>query len=169
MNRKHKVCLMGATVALFMLLMSTASLGATVLVSMDTASNYDLDSQSTSIPAIAPNAPPGLVSYWQMNETGGVIVPDSFGPNRGTLRDGGRWTPGVSANGLDLYPSAFVDSGGDGSLSIQNLLTIEAWVYLDDTHGIRTIIQNGYTQTSKMYHFAVEDGFLYFDRFYGPA
>ncbi|MHA2193142.1 MAG: Ig-like domain-containing protein [Candidatus Thorarchaeota archaeon] len=163
MHRKHKVCLVGVTFAFFILLMSTATLGATTPITnfSDTKLPQPLDTNSLAL--IPP--PPGMVSYWELNDGSGIIAVDSIGPNTGRLMDGGAWVPGIAGTALDLAPRAFVDCGGDPSLSIDRLLTIEAWVKLPDTRGIRTIVQNGDNPDNKMYHFAIEDGFLYFDRY----
>jgi hypothetical protein len=167
MNRKYKVCLFGATVALFMLLLSTASLAAPSPFAEISRENEMLQSDSFNSVANTLPPPPGMVSYWQLDEGGGVLVRDNIGPNTGSLRDGGAWPLGIAGTALNLMPRAFVDCGGDSSLSLQDRLTIEAWVLLQDIGGIRTIVQNGYSITSKMYHFAVEDGHLYFDRYDG--
>ena len=166
MNRKHKVGLLGTTVALFMLLMSTVSLGATVPLTHGTAASYNLEPHTTSF-EIVPLEPPSLISYWKLNERGGFMALDSFGPNDGNIR-GGYYVAGVSETGLDLYPEGLVDCGGDRSLAIQELLTIEAWIFLRSA-GVyrRTIVQNGWTAADKMYHFGLENDFLYFDRYDG--
>ncbi|MFW9884137.1 MAG: Ig-like domain-containing protein, partial [Candidatus Thorarchaeota archaeon] len=167
MLRKHKVCLIGLSFAFFILLLSTATLGANTPVTSFSETKLPQPEAANSLAQLPP--PPGMVSYWEFNEGGGMLASDSIGFNDGTLRDGGMWVPGIAGTGLDLAPRAFVECGGDPSLSIQTLLTIEAWVMLPDTQGIRTIVQNGNDIMNKMYHFAIEDGFLYFDRYDGSS
>ncbi|MFX1263124.1 MAG: Ig-like domain-containing protein, partial [Promethearchaeota archaeon] len=167
MPRKHKVYLIGLSFAFFILLLSVATLGATMPVTSFPESKLPQPEAANSLAQLPP--PSGMVSYWEFNEDGGVLASDSIGFNHGTLRDGGMWVPGIAGTGVDLAPHAYVECGGDPSLSIQTLLTIEAWVLLPDTQGIRTIVQNGNDIMNKMYHFAVEDGFLYFDRYDGSS
>ncbi|MHA2211272.1 MAG: Ig-like domain-containing protein, partial [Candidatus Thorarchaeota archaeon] len=167
MLRKHKVYLIGLSFAFFILLLSTATMGATTPVTRFSDTELSQPEAANSLAQLPP--PPGMVSYWEFNEGEGVFASDSIGRNDGNLRDGGMWVPGMVGTGVDLAPRAFVECGGDPSLSIQTLLTIEAWVMLLDTPGIRTIVQNGNDIMNKMYHFAIEDGFLYFDRYDGST
>ncbi|MFW9968042.1 MAG: Ig-like domain-containing protein, partial [Candidatus Thorarchaeota archaeon] len=167
MYRKQKVCLVGLSFALFLLLISTATPGATTSIVEFSAIEHPQPQFSNSLVNLPP--PPGMVSYWEFNEGNGGLAADSVGRNDGTLRDGGIWVPGVAGAALDLAPRAYVDCGGDISLTIDDSLTIEAWVLLPNPYGIRTIVQNGANPTNKMYHFAIEDGFLYFDRFDGTT
>jgi hypothetical protein len=146
-----------------MLLLSTASMAAT-------AASIEGIGIDLEIEPPAPTVPYGMVSYWQMNETAGIHVHDSIGINHGTLRDLPEdydpWIPGVSENGLDIPRGAYVDCGGDRSLNIDELLTIEAWVFPRSTSSLQTIVQNGWTPDDKMYHFAIDaGGSLYFDRY----
>ncbi|MHA1939038.1 MAG: Ig-like domain-containing protein, partial [Candidatus Thorarchaeota archaeon] len=167
MLRKHKVYLIGLSFAFFILLLSTATLGATTPVTSFSDTKLSQPEAANFLAQLPP--PPGMISYWEFNEGGGIQASDSIGRNDGALRDGGIWVPGIAGTGVDLAPRAFVECGGDPSLSIQTLLTIEAWVMLPDTQGIRTIVQNGNDIMNKMYHFAIEDGFLYFDRYDGST
>ncbi|MHA1925746.1 MAG: LamG domain-containing protein, partial [Candidatus Thorarchaeota archaeon] len=167
MLRKHKVYLIGLSFAFFILLLSTATLGATTPVTSFSDTKLSQPEAANFLAQLPP--PPGMISYWEFNEGGGIQASDSIGRNDGTLRDGGIWVPGIAGTGVNLAPRAFVECGGDPSLSIQTLLTIEAWVMLPDTQGIRTIVQNGNDIMNKMYHFAIEDGFLYFDRYDGST
>jgi VCBS repeat-containing protein len=177
MDRTHKVCLVGAVFAVFMLLLSTASMGGAAPAIKATGVDWAIGPQSSSIPALIPGITPvitpavpyGMVSYWQMNETAGLLVHDSIGINHGTLTDlptgYNPWVPGVSENGLDIPRGAYVDCGGDESLNIDELLTIEAWVFPRSISSLQTIVQNGMTPDDKMYHFAIDaGGYLYFDR-----
>jgi hypothetical protein len=163
MHRKHKVYLVGVSFAFFILLMSTTTLGATTPITNLSETKLPQPQAANSLALIPP--PPGMISYWEFNDGSGITAVDSIGRNDGRLMDGGAWVSGIAGTALDLAPHAFVDCGGDPSLSIDILLTIEAWVMLPDTRGIRTIVQNGDNPDNKMYHFAIEDGFLYFDRY----
>ncbi|MHA2119210.1 MAG: hypothetical protein ACW98J_09840, partial [Candidatus Thorarchaeota archaeon] len=128
--------------------MSTAALGASTPVTNFSGTELPRPEATYSLANLPP--PPGMISYWEFNEGGGLTAADSIGRNDGILRDGGAWVTGIVGTGLDLMPRAFVECGGDGSLSIQTLLTIEAWVLLPATHGIRTIVQNGNDPMNKM-------------------
>ncbi|MFX0054311.1 MAG: Ig-like domain-containing protein, partial [Candidatus Hermodarchaeota archaeon] len=167
MLRKHKVCLIGLSFAFFILLLSSATLGANTPVTSFSDTELTQPESAHSLAQLPP--PPGMVSYWEFNEGGGMIAHDSIGRNDGTLWYGGIWVPGIAGTGVDLYPQALVECGGDPSLSIQQLLTIEAWVMLPDTQGVRPIVQNGNDIMSKMYHFGIEDGVPYFDRYDGST
>jgi LruC domain-containing protein len=73
-----------------------------------------------------------LVSYWPLDEFGGVDVPDAQGDNAGT-NYGGTWTTGVKGNCLDFNGSSeYVNIPKDETLNFTNSLTIMAWAKTRD-------------------------------------
>ncbi len=75
-------------------------------------------------------APPGLVSYWDLNESGTAAI-DTVGQNGGTLGAGATRAAGTGVGGavtFDGTSSAYlnVGPGANNNLAVSNGLTIEA-------------------------------------------
>ena len=95
------------------------------------------DGVAVSAPAtvsitVRPGPTDGLVGWWKMDETGGVVVSDSSGRGHHGGMRGGAWVAGRSGgalklNGVDGYAS-IPDSEEMDSLSA---LTIAAWIRID--------------------------------------
>ncbi|MFW9889792.1 MAG: hypothetical protein ACFFER_16510, partial [Candidatus Thorarchaeota archaeon] len=76
MLRKHKVYLIGLSFAFFILLLSTATLGATMPVTSFSDTKLPQPEAANSLAQLPP--PPGMVSYWEFNEGGGMLASDSI-------------------------------------------------------------------------------------------
>jgi len=114
-------------------------------------------------------APPGMLAYWELNESEGSIIHDSISPYvDGNTVEGPSWITGIAGSGLELFSGQYIDFQRATTLYAINHLTIEAWINLPDTSGLHTILMNSYLSTYIMYHFAIKDGRLYFDRQDGP-
>ena len=88
-----------------------------------------------------------LVSEWRFDEGAGSTARDAWGANSGTLSDSSMWRSGgdcVSGNCLEFNgTSDYVDCGNDESLYIPSLLTIEAWIKLNNDYtSTQAIISN---------------------------
>ena len=74
-----------------------------------------------------------LVGHWKFDETSGDVVVDNSGNrNDGILVNdsGSVWqrTEGAVGGGIDLKATNYVAIPDDGSLSLQDVMTVEAWV-----------------------------------------
>ncbi len=86
----------------------------------------------------------GLVGYWALDETSGVVASDITGNgNDGTLVNGPVWTTGHVDNGL-LFDGVndYVNLGDPAELEGMNALTVSAWVNLDDLNSDAFIISD---------------------------
>ncbi|MGG1515612.1 LamG-like jellyroll fold domain-containing protein [Paenibacillus oryzisoli] len=94
-----------------------------------------------------PPAPlPGLVGYWNFDETSGVAAADSTGNGlNGTLTGGPVWTAGHTNNALSFDGSDdYVDLGNPSKLRLTGAMSLSAWVYLDSfTSAGRIISKQG--------------------------
>ncbi|TFH04142.1 MAG: LamG domain-containing protein, partial [Candidatus Thorarchaeota archaeon] len=118
-------------------------------------------------PTVTVPEPPGMLAYWELNENGGSSVHDSISPYvNGYTVNGPSWITGIAGSGLELHSTQSVNFDSATDLYAVAYLTIEAWVNLQDTSGLHTILMNSYSSKYTMYNFAIEDGHLYFDRQY---
>jgi len=83
----------------------------------------------------AANASAELIGYWKLDEGSGNIAYDSgAGANDGTLRGGPQWVSGMIGGALEFDGSDdYVDCGNDPSLSINNQITVAAWIKTTST------------------------------------
>jgi hypothetical protein len=90
------------------------------------------------------------VSYWRLEETSGTTAADSKGSNLGTYTNG----PGLGQSGAvpDTINNRAVHFDGvndyvsvpaSASLNVASQITIEAWIYKDDTNAVRPIVEYG--------------------------
>ncbi|PZQ49100.1 MAG: hypothetical protein DI551_00155 [Micavibrio aeruginosavorus] len=70
-----------------------------------------------------------LVSYWQMDETGGTSASDSSGNNNGTLVNAPAWTTGYLGNALQFTSASSQYVSVERSASLEpTAVTVVAWV-----------------------------------------
>ncbi|MFW9843517.1 MAG: Ig-like domain-containing protein, partial [Candidatus Thorarchaeota archaeon] len=161
MLMQRKMGLAVASVTVILTIMTFAPYLVPVAVTSD-----GTESNGTTPDNTLPEAPPpGTLAYWKLNENSGSYASDSVDPPvDGYIQGGSMWIPGVSGSGLNLSTNQYIDFGTNTGLYALNYLTIEAWVNLEDTSGLHTIIMNAYSSIYIMYHFGIEDGHIYFHR-----
>jgi hypothetical protein len=94
-----------------------------------------------------------MISHWKFDEGEGSIAHDSEGTNDGTIY-GAAWATGqiegaLSFDGMDDYVNV-IDS--DGSLDIENNITITAWIRLNDLSDYYFIVGKQPTGTSREFY-----------------
>jgi len=160
MQIKKKVCLVVVSFALILTFLNYAPQLHHITANLDETVENESPLSATPAPI-----PPSMISYWELNENGGIDVHDSIVPYvDGRTFGNPQWIPGVVESGLELLPNQFIDLGHPSFLYLPNVLTIEAWVNLPDTSGLHTIIINSYSPINIQFQFAIQDGSLYFDR-----
>lgn len=160
MHIKKKVCLVVVSFALILTFLNFApQLDFITGIPNETVEN---ESPLSGTPAPIPAS---MISYWELNENGGTDVYDRITPYvNGSTSGNPMWISGVVESGLELLPNQYIDFDYPSYLYLPNILTIEAWVNLPDTNGLHTILMNSYSSINIQYHFAIQDGSLYFDR-----
>ncbi len=158
MLTQQKMGLVVASVTVLLTVMVFAPYLIPVTVVSDGIPENEVNVATTPTPA-------GMIAYWELNENGGTNVHDSIGPYlNGYTHGDPRWVPGIAQSGLEILTNQYIDFGSPSALYAINTLTIEAWVNLPVTTGLHTILMNSYSSIYTMYHFAINDGHLYFDR-----
>jgi hypothetical protein len=106
-----------------------------------------------------------LVSRWNFDENLGNITYDTSGVNNndGVLKPASPvWTTGKVGNALQFNGADdYVEVPDLDSISVGNSdYTIEAWIYPDDTSGIKSVVAKLKDMTDKEYALSVYDGKL---------
>jgi hypothetical protein len=99
-----------------------------------------------STASLAGNEPEGLVALWSFDEGRGRVARDSSGnENNGTIINA-EWCEGKLGRGLRFNGrDAWVDCGSAVSLDLTEGVTIEAWVWPENTRNASmTIVAKGY-------------------------
>ncbi len=87
---------------------------------------------SLTKPVIAP-PPPGMISYWRLDEGSGTIAYDSVGTNDGSVTNPNWSLYGMVGGCIQSSPRGSTYARVSNSLSLNvpgDQLTVEAWVYL---------------------------------------
>ena len=83
--------------------------------------------------AVAQVYPPGMVSYWKLDEGAGTTVIDHVDTNNGTVNGSSwNWGTGQVAGALILEHLAdcdFVEIADAVNLAITDTISLESWVY----------------------------------------
>lgn len=86
----------------------------------------------------AQTCPPGMVSYWNLDEGTGTTASDSVGTNDGTLMFGPAWTTGRVNGALDFNGSInYVRVADSATLNVTQGITLEAWIYPTEVQATR--------------------------------
>ncbi|MFW9770542.1 MAG: LamG-like jellyroll fold domain-containing protein, partial [Candidatus Thorarchaeota archaeon] len=160
MQRNRKIRLFALSLILAFILFSAVS-----------QSEFNPDNTPSHIGIFDSKSPANIITrfpiaYWQMDEASGVDVFDSTLPQvNGHTLGGSTWTSGVVGTCLELLAGQYIEIIDPSSyLNLPEMFTIEAWVNLQNTVGHHTIIDRSNSPSITQYHFAVQDGQLFFEQ-----
>ena len=123
-----------------------------------------------------PITDPNLVGWWKFDEGSGDVVVDSSGyDNLGTLRSDPQWVTGYDGDALEFDGvDDFVDVPHDSTLTVDNEVTVMAWIHTSrhegpTGQGYQGIIAKGnstrsyslYTQSAGTLHFSTTSAGAY--------
>ncbi|MFW9793508.1 MAG: Ig-like domain-containing protein, partial [Candidatus Thorarchaeota archaeon] len=167
MHLKKKISLFAVSLALVFVLLNIAP---QVAYDSGIDGTYPAVSSTETYSLSAAPIPPDLVAYWQMDDGGGSLATDFVTPeNDGHLSQPVPWPTGMVGTAIEFGIGAWADCGNNPRLILTDDLTVEAWINIPHYLGqVHTIVENRFQLNPKVFHFGVQDGRLYYDR-YNPG
>lgn len=118
---------------------------------LDDARIYDRVLSDTEIAALA--TMPGPVAHWKLDETSGLTAVDSAGGHDGTLSNGPAWAAGANGGAVEFSDdSQAIIAAHDETLSINDYLTLTAWVHADQFNSDQVILHKGTSNSDHTFY-----------------
>lgn len=118
---------------------------------LDDARIYDRVLSDAEIAALA--TPPGPQAHWKLDETSGLNALDSAGGHDGTLVNGPAWAAGADGGAVEFSDdSQAIIAPHDDALSIDDYLTLMAWVRMSRFDPDQVILHKGGSNTDHNYY-----------------